>query len=113
MKKSQILGLSVAIAGTMAVMAPQASIAAVTCTTTGTGATALTSCSGSGGYTQESVSFTGSKGVVTDAVDDSTDFSACSYHNQGTKSFGMSTSQTTMTILTSTGGTATSGSGCS
>lgn len=111
MKKSQVLGLSVAIAGTMAVMAPQVSFAVVSCTATTT-TDATSTCSGSGGYTQENVDFTSSKGVSIDAVDDTTDFSACSYHLSGSKSFGMSTSSTEMVIRGATGKTASSGVGC-
>lgn len=111
MKKSQILGLSVALAGNMALMMPQTASALVTCTLATT-TDATSTCTGSGGYTQENVDFTSSKGVSVDAVDDVADFSACAYHLSGSKSFGMSSSITTMTILTSTGGTATSGAGC-
>jgi hypothetical protein len=112
MKKSQILGLSVALAGNMALMMPQTASAVVTCNATTT-TTGTSTCSGSGGYTQENVDFESSKGVAVDAVDDTTDFSACAYHLSGAKSFGMSTSTTTMSILSTTGGTATSGVGCS
>lgn len=111
MKKSQVLGLSVAIAGTMAVMAPQVSFAVVSCTAATT-TDATSTCSGSGGYTQEDVQFTSSKGVSVDAVDDTTDFSACAYHLSGSKSFGMSTSSTEMVIRGATGKTASSGVGC-
>lgn len=112
MKKSQVLGLSVAIAGNMALMMPQTASAAITCTATSTAA-GTTTCSGSGGYTQENVNFTGSKGVVIGVSDTSTEFAACAYHLNGGKSFGMSTSSTAMTIRSSTGSTAASGTGCS
>lgn len=111
MKKSQILGLSVALAGNMALMMPQTASAVVSCTATTT-TTGTSTCSGSGGYTQENVDFEGSKGVSTNAVDDTTDFSACAYHLSGAKSFGMSTSSTVMSIRDATGKTASSGVGC-
>ena len=113
MKKSQVLRIGAAIAGTMAVVVPQtASATTVTCTATTT-ASGVTTCTGGGdGYTQEAVDFTGSKGVSIDAVDDTTDFSACAYHISGSKSFGMTTSLTTMSIRNATGKTAQSGVGC-
>lgn len=111
MKKSQVLTLSVAIAGSMAIMMPESASAAISCTATTT-ADGTTTCSGSGGYTQEDVNFTGSKGVVIGAVDSASDFSACAYHLNGGKSFGMSTSTTAMTIRNATGKSAASGVGC-
>lgn len=113
MKKSQVLGLTAALAGSMAITVPQIASAAVTCSSTGSGATLVTTCSGSGGYTAENVSFTGSKGVSTSVSDNTDNFGACSYHASGTKSFGMSTGSTTMTIRNATGKTAVSGAdGC-
>lgn len=110
MKKSQILGLSAALAG-VAVVLPQTASAAITCTAT-TSASSPTSCSGGGdadSFTQEAISFTGSKGVVLDAADSATSFSACAYHMAGSKSFGMSTDTTVMAIRSATGSTAVSG----
>jgi hypothetical protein len=113
MKKSQILGMT-ALAGSMAVMIPQTASAVVTCTPA-TSASTTTSCSGGGddgSYTAEPISFTGSKGVIIDAADSSADFSACAYHYSGAKSFGMTTSATTMVVRDATGKTASSGVGC-
>jgi len=112
MKKSEILGLSVALAGNVALMMPGTANALVTCTSAITSATAVTSCAGSGGYTADNVSFTGSKGVAMTVLDSSQDFSACSWHVSGTKSFGMTSSLTTMSILAGTGKTVTSAVGC-
>lgn len=112
MKKSQVLGLSVAIAGNVALMMPQTASAVITCGAAVTTATAKQTCSGSGGYTQENVDFTGSAGVAIDAEDSTNDFSACAYHVSGGKSFGMTTSDTAMTIRSATGKAASSGEGC-
>lgn len=114
MKKSQVLGLSAALAGSMAVVMPQTASAVVTCTAT-TDVSAPSTCSGggdTGSYTQEAVSFSGSKGVSISNTDSATDFSACAYHLAGAKSFGMTTSSTSMTIRSATGKTASSGVGC-
>lgn len=111
MKKSQVLGLSVALAGNMALMMPQTASAVIACTATTT-TTGTTSCSGSGGYTADNVDFTSSAGVSISVTDSTTDFSACSYHLSGSKSFGMTTSDTTMAIRGATGKTAQSGQGC-
>lgn len=116
MKKSQILGLSVAtaasVAGSIALVMPQTASAAVTCGSAITAATATQNCSGSGGYTADNVNFTGSKGVAMTVSDQTSDFSACGWHVSGSKSFGMTTSLTTMSIVTGTGATVTSGVGC-
>lgn len=113
MKKSQALGLSVvALTGSMSLMMPQTASAVVGCGTAITTSTATQTCSGSGGYTQENVDFTGSKGVAMTVTDSTTDFSNCGWHVNGGKSFGMSTGSTTMTVLAGTGKTVTSGIGC-
>lgn len=113
MKKSQILGLSVAaLTGSMSLMMPQTASAVITCGTAITDTTATQRCSGSGGYTEETVDFTGSKGVAMSVTDSTTDFSNCGWHVSGGKSFGMSTGSTTMTILSGTGKTVSSGVGC-
>jgi hypothetical protein len=116
MKKSEILSLSLSlgtvVATSVAVMMPvEQAQAAITCSSVTT-ADAIATCSGSGGYTQENVDFKGSKGVSMGVVDQTTDFSNCAHHLNGSKSFGMTTSTTTMTIVAGTGGTATSGVGC-
>lgn len=111
MKKSQVLGLSVALVGNMALMMPQTASALITCSATTT-TSGTTTCSGSGGYTADSVDFTGSAGVVIGVSDSTSDFSACAYHLSGSKSFGMTTSDTAMTIRGATGKTASSGVGC-
>ena len=112
MKKSQVLGISVALAGNMALMMPQTASAVVACGSAITDATATQTCSGSGGYTQENVNFTGSKGVAIQVADSVAAFGACAYHVNGTKSFGMSTSSTAMAIRNATGKGADAASGC-
>lgn len=109
MKKSEILGLGLAAVTSLAAVN---AYAAISCTAT-TSATAASTCSGSGAYTQDNVAFTGSVGVSISVTDNASDFSDCAYHLNGGKSFGMSTSQSTMTIRSATGKTATSGVGCS
>lgn len=114
MKKSEILTLSVALAGSVAAMMPQTASAGSTECGSVTGATDIASCTiASGGYLQESLSFKGSKGVKTYYDDNANYFAACSSHWQGNNSFGMTTDNTQMTIRTATGKTATSGTGCS
>lgn len=110
MKKSHILGLSAAaLASNLAMVTSAEAVVSCTATTTTTG---TTSCTGSGGYTADTVNFVGSAGVVTAVSDTTAEFAACSYHLSGSKSFGMTTAATTMTIRTATGKGAAAGSGC-
>lgn len=112
MKKSEILGLSVALAGSLAAVMPQ-SASATTCGTTPSAASDVSSCTISAtGYLADDVTFAGSKGVAMDYSVDAGGFAACAYHISGGKSFGMTTNSTAMTILGSTGGTSDLTAGC-
>lgn len=110
MKKSEILTLTVALAGSVAAMMPQVA-AADTCGSVTTSSTPGT-CSISGGYLAEELVFTGSKGVQTNYLNDAAYFSACGWHIQGKSSFGMSTQSTEMYVRTATGKATNASSGC-
>ncbi len=111
MKKSEILTLSVALAGSVAAMMPQTA-AAAECGTV-TGATGIAECTiASGGYLQESISFKGSKGVKTQYDNNANYFAACSSHWQGNNSFGMTTNSSQMTVRSATGKGTDAASGC-
>lgn len=115
MKKAQLMRLSVALAGSAALILPgpasAVAVTGVTCTAA-TNINETSSCSGSGGFTDEAIDFTSSKGVSVDVSDTASDFSACAYHLSGSKSFGMSTGSTVMVTRNATGKTASSGVGC-
>jgi hypothetical protein len=112
MKKSEILGLTVALAGSIAAVMPQAA-SATACGTTPASANDISTCTITAtGYLAEDLTFSGSKGVAIDYDVSDAAFAACAYHISGTKSFGMSTASTAMAILSSTGGTADLASGC-
>lgn len=111
MKKSEILSLSVALAGSIAAMLPQHA-AADECGTV-TDATGVATCTiASGGYLQESLTFSGSKGVKTVYDNNANYFAACSSHFQGKSSFGMTTQSTQMTVRSATGAAVNAASGC-
>jgi hypothetical protein len=112
MKKSELLGLTVALAGGIVSVMPQTA-AATECGSVTVAGDVATCTVASGGYLQESFNFAGSKGVHTTYDNQTGYFAACSYHVTGGKSFGMTTETSTMTIRGSTGSTATSGTGCS
>lgn len=113
MKKSELLGLTIALAGGVVAVMPQTAAAATECGTV-SGAGDVASCTvASGGYLQEAFDFKGSKGVNTSYDNQTGYFAACSYHVTGGKSFGMTTETSTMTIRGATGSVAASGTGCS
>ncbi len=110
MKKSELLSLSIAVAGIAAAL-PQTA-AAAECGTV-TGASDVATCTiTAGNYLQEDVAFAGSKGVHTEYDDNASYFAACSYHVQGKSSFGMTTNSSLMTTRAATGKTTDSLSGC-
>lgn len=111
MKKSEILALSVALAGNIA-LATQANAASTECgAVSGAGDTATCTISASG-FLAEDVSFAGSKGVQT-FYDVGTDwFAACSSHYAGNRSFGMTTESSAMITRSTTGKAAGQASGC-
>lgn len=112
MKKSEILSMSVALATSVAAMMPPSAHAASTECGSVSAATDVATCSISGGYLQEELSFSGSKGVQTNYDNGTSYFAACSSHVSGNNSFGMTTDSTAMTIRTSTGKGANQASGC-
>ena len=110
MKKSELLTLSVAVAGSVAAIMPQVA-AATACGTASV--TAPTSCDiAAENYLAEAIAVSGSRGVSIDYINAATYFAACAYHLQGKSSFGMSTDSSDMTVRTATGRTAASGTGC-
>lgn len=114
MKKSELLALSVAMAGSAAAMMPQTA-AADACNDAGVGSNYAAGCTiASGSYLAEDIIFAGSKGVELNYTNDSAYFAACGWHVQGKNSFGMTTNSSEMTVRVGTGtASVDASSGCS
>lgn len=110
MKKSELLSLSIALAGGVAAVMPQTA-AAAECGGVSTAA-GIAECTITGGYLQEDLAFKGSKGVHTEYDNNASYFAACSYHVQGKSSFGMTTESTQMITRGATGKGPNQLSGC-
>lgn len=111
MKKSELLSLSIALAGGVTAVMPQTA-AATECGTV-SGANAVATCTiAAGNYLQEDLAFQGSKGVHTEYDNNASYFAACSYHVQGKSSFGMTTESTQMITRGATGKGPNQLSGC-
>ncbi len=112
MKKSELLTLSVAVAGSVIAMIPQTA-AATACGTPSL--TAPTTCTiSSGGYLAEDIIFQGSRGVDLSYDNQDAYFATCAWHIQGKNSFGMTTQSSDMTTRVGTGTASTdAASGCS
>lgn len=111
MKKSEILALSVALAGNIALVT-QANAASTECGTVSDAGDTATCTITASGFLAEDVSFAGSKGVKTLYDLGSDWFAACSSHYAGNKSFGMTTESSAMITRSTTGKTAAQASGC-
>jgi hypothetical protein len=120
MKKSRALRVFI-LAGSTAALIPQGVVAVAVNAPVAGGSSCSTVSSASDvaecniaatGYLAEDLSFSGSKGVSMSYAVDSNGFAACAYHISGTKSFGMTTNTTAMTINPTTGGTADLTTGC-
>lgn len=111
MKKSEILALSVALAGNLA-MATQANAASTECGSVSTASDVATCAIAASGFTAEAINFSGSKGVKTNYDLGTNYFAACSSHVSGNKSFGMTTDSSAMVVRSATGKAAGQASGC-
>lgn len=118
MKKTQVKTAKIAVLGYSAALAVMGSAismdaAAITCTA-GTATAALTCTFATGAATPwaEAWSFTGSSNVVMGGVEALVDFGACSYHTDGTKSFGLTLTGGSMMIRNAKGKAGNLLSGC-